>query len=68
LHLHVVAEGVESAAQADAARGAGCGELQGYLYSRPLPAKDVGVWLQRLDARYADEDMEISTQSVKLGE
>jgi EAL domain-containing protein (putative c-di-GMP-specific phosphodiesterase class I) len=67
LHLHVVAEGVETATQAGAARQAGCSELQGYLYSRPLPAKDVGIWLQRLGTRYADEDMEISTQSVKLG-
>lgn len=68
LHLHVVAEGVETAAQAAAAREAGCRELQGYLYSRPLPAKEVGVWLQRLGTCYADEDMEIATQSVKLGE
>jgi diguanylate cyclase (GGDEF)-like protein/PAS domain S-box-containing protein len=57
LHLHVVAEGVETADQADAAREAGCGELQGYLYSKPLGVQDVGPWLQRL-----------GTQSVKLGE
>jgi diguanylate cyclase (GGDEF)-like protein/PAS domain S-box-containing protein len=57
LHLHVVAEGVETADQADAAREAGCGELQGYLYSKPLVVQDVGPWLQRL-----------GTQSVKLGE
>jgi diguanylate cyclase (GGDEF)-like protein/PAS domain S-box-containing protein len=57
LHLHVVAEGVETADQASAAREAGCGELQGYLYSKPLVVQDVGPWLQRLD-----------TQSVKLGE
>lgn len=68
LHLHVVAEGVETAAQAAAAREAGCGELQGYLYSRPLLAQDVGGWLARLGTRYADEDMEVATQSVKLGE
>lgn len=47
LHLHVVAEGVESREQADAARDAGCGDLQGYLFSKPLPAQDAGVWLQR---------------------
>jgi EAL domain-containing protein (putative c-di-GMP-specific phosphodiesterase class I) len=48
LHMHVVAEGVETPAQAEAARDAGCGELQGYLYSRPLPPQDVGTWLERL--------------------
>lgn len=57
LHLHVVAEGVETAEQADATREAGCGELQGYLYSKPLVVQDIGPWLQRL-----------GTQSVKLGE
>jgi EAL domain-containing protein (putative c-di-GMP-specific phosphodiesterase class I) len=46
LHLHVVAEGVETAEQASSARDAGCGELQGYLYSRPLSAADAGSWLE----------------------
>jgi EAL domain-containing protein (putative c-di-GMP-specific phosphodiesterase class I) len=45
LHLHVVAEGVETIEQADAARDAGCHDLQGYLYSRPLSAVDAGLWL-----------------------
>ncbi len=38
LHLDVVAEGVETQRQAELLRGLGCDELQGYLYSRPLPA------------------------------
>ncbi len=45
LHLHVVAEGVETTEQARTARDAGCGELQGYLYSRPLLPHDAGPWL-----------------------
>jgi diguanylate cyclase (GGDEF)-like protein/PAS domain S-box-containing protein len=68
LHLHVVAEGVETSEQAAASREAGCGELQGFLYSRPLSSEDVGPWLSRLSTRYADADMEVSTQFVKLGE
>ncbi|HEY4582934.1 MAG TPA: EAL domain-containing protein [Lysobacter sp.] len=37
LHLGVVAEGVESEFQRDWLRGSGAGELQGYLFARPLP-------------------------------
>ena len=47
LHMHVVAEGVETQEQADAARDAGCTEFQGFLYSRPLDAQDAGAWLVR---------------------
>ncbi len=68
LHLHVVAEGVETESQARAAREAGCGELQGYLYSRPLSAQDVGAWLVRFSTGYANVDIEVPTLSVKLGE
>jgi EAL domain-containing protein (putative c-di-GMP-specific phosphodiesterase class I)/GGDEF domain-containing protein len=35
---HVVAEGVETHAQADYLRDCGCHSAQGYLYGRPLPA------------------------------
>jgi diguanylate cyclase (GGDEF)-like protein len=40
LRLKVVAEGVESPAQLDFLRTAGCDEYQGYHFSRPLPATD----------------------------
>jgi diguanylate cyclase (GGDEF)-like protein/PAS domain S-box-containing protein len=67
LHLHVVAEGVETAAQADASREAGCGELQGYLYSRPLLPKDVGPWLARMLAQSEIDTLALPLQSGKLG-
>ena len=38
LGLKVVAEGIETAAQADFLAALGCDEGQGYLYSRPVPA------------------------------
>ncbi|HWA71589.1 MAG TPA: EAL domain-containing protein [Polyangiaceae bacterium] len=40
LGLTVVAEGVESPAQAKFLRSQGCDVLQGFLLSRPLPAKE----------------------------
>jgi diguanylate cyclase (GGDEF)-like protein len=52
LNLKVVAEGVETPAQLDFLKTAGCDEYQGYHYSRPLPADQ----FQRLirDARSHD--------------
>jgi diguanylate cyclase (GGDEF)-like protein len=38
LNLTLVAEGVETEAQADFTRHVGCHKLQGYLYARPLDA------------------------------
>jgi EAL domain-containing protein (putative c-di-GMP-specific phosphodiesterase class I) len=37
LRLHLVAEGIETEAQAEVLRSMGCDELQGYLFSRPVP-------------------------------
>jgi EAL domain-containing protein (putative c-di-GMP-specific phosphodiesterase class I) len=38
LHLSVLAEGVETPAQAEFLRGIGCDQAQGYFYSRPVDA------------------------------
>lgn len=40
LNLHVVAEGVENEAQLAYLRRLGCDEIQGYLFSRPVPEAD----------------------------
>ncbi|NYS60190.1 GGDEF/EAL domain-containing response regulator [Vreelandella salicampi] len=40
----VVAEGIETAAQAAYLRSIGCEMAQGYFYSRPLPAADFAHW------------------------
>ena len=45
LHLRVVAEGVESAAQIDFLRQEHCTALQGFYYTEPLPADEMTAWL-----------------------
>jgi len=45
LHVDVVAEGVETAAQCDVLTAMECDELQGYFYSRPLAADAVRAWM-----------------------
>jgi predicted signal transduction protein with EAL and GGDEF domain/ActR/RegA family two-component response regulator len=47
LGLGVVAEGVETARQAQVLHGLGCNVMQGYLFSRPLPAEDFERWASR---------------------
>ncbi len=54
LGIRVCAEGVESGAQADTLRIAGCSEVQGYYYGRPLPLEAFEAMLTR--ARTADQD------------
>ena len=39
LKLKVVAEGVETEEQAQLLRGLNCDEMQGYLFSKPLPCE-----------------------------
>jgi EAL domain-containing protein (putative c-di-GMP-specific phosphodiesterase class I) len=46
--MQVTAEGVETELQRDFLVSCGCQELQGFLFSKPLP-------LPRLQALYADQ-------------
>ena len=41
LKMRVIAEGVETEAQLDYLRQAGCDEMQGYLFSRPVSASEI---------------------------
>lgn len=41
LKLKTIAEGVETAAQMQALQKAGCDEMQGYFFSRPVPAHEI---------------------------
>ena len=39
--MTTIAEGVETGEQRDRIAAEGCTEMQGYLFSRPLPARDI---------------------------
>ena len=56
LHMKVVAEGVETPAQAACLRELGCDEMQGYLLSRPLHPAALLAWMaqRRMDQRRLD--------------
>ncbi|MCW6513035.1 putative bifunctional diguanylate cyclase/phosphodiesterase [Lichenifustis flavocetrariae] len=45
LGISTTAEGVETSAQLEHVRAEGCDQVQGYLFSRPVPARDVLVLL-----------------------
>jgi diguanylate cyclase (GGDEF)-like protein/PAS domain S-box-containing protein len=47
LQLQVIAEGVETPAQLARLRAEGCDEVQGYYFSRPVPAEDFAVLLRQ---------------------
>jgi CheY-like chemotaxis protein len=54
LHLKVVAEGVETLGQLNYLRNHGCDEMQGYYFSRPIPAAEFERLL-REQSRLPDE-------------
>nr|WP_240902126.1 EAL domain-containing protein [Wenzhouxiangella sp. XN24] len=47
LGLEIVAEGVETATQAQRLRGYGCDYLQGYLFCKPMAPPRFRAWLRR---------------------
>jgi len=50
LGMTVCAEGVETQAALDYLEGIGCDQVQGYLISRPIPAKEIAAFVSRWNA------------------
>jgi len=67
LNLRVVAEGVETNAQLTFLRSRDCDEMQGYYFSRPLPAGEAKIWLEQ-HGRWEiwQEEQEDQAQTVLL--
>ncbi|WP_400243802.1 EAL domain-containing protein [Niallia sp. JL1B1071] len=51
LGMNVIAEGVETQEQFDFLKGKGCSQLQGYLYSKPLPPNEILSLLREAEGR-----------------
>ncbi|MGH8801591.1 MAG: putative bifunctional diguanylate cyclase/phosphodiesterase, partial [Casimicrobiaceae bacterium] len=56
LSLRCIAEGVETAAQAEYLRSHGCEEAQGYLYTQPLPEREFRAWWRAREDSLAETD------------
>lgn len=48
LGMETTAEGVENSDQLDILRAEGCGQIQGYIFSKPIPAGEVEALLEKL--------------------
>jgi diguanylate cyclase (GGDEF)-like protein/PAS domain S-box-containing protein len=61
LHLQVLAEGVEAQPELQILRDEGCDEVQGYYFSRPMPAEELADWAAkfRLDPSREPDRIEI---------
>ncbi len=46
LNLIVIAEGVETKEQFELLRSMNCPVIQGYYFSRPIPADEIAAWMQ----------------------
>jgi len=64
--MTVNAEGVETAQQLATLQHEGCGEVQGYFFSKPRPASDVVAMLQDLASLdFADESAGVPLYSIE---
>jgi EAL domain-containing protein (putative c-di-GMP-specific phosphodiesterase class I) len=59
LGIAVTAEGIETVAQREQARAAGCDRGQGYLFAEPMPAEALTSWLIMNDTQPATDGIHL---------
>jgi diguanylate cyclase (GGDEF)-like protein len=57
LGMKVLAEGIETAEQAERLTQLGCHEAQGYLYARPMPLQELLAWLENQRAKASGQPL-----------
>jgi diguanylate cyclase (GGDEF)-like protein len=68
LDIHVVAEGVETEAQARFLTGLGCHEMQGWLLCKALPADALTPWLQEQHNQFLRKQRPSGFQGLEVTE
>ena len=66
LNLEVVAEGVENEAQFNFLRARGCDELQGYFFSKPVPADEMTSMLHQKRRLETDDVLDNAATTLLL--
>jgi diguanylate cyclase (GGDEF)-like protein len=61
MSLELVAEGVETAAEMDMVEACGCDSVQGYKFSKPLPADKFQLWRAEYETNLASDGLSIKS-------
>ncbi|MEP6944534.1 MAG: EAL domain-containing protein [Acidobacteriota bacterium] len=61
LHMRTIAEGVETPDQTATLKKLGCEYGQGYLFAKPLPKKEMALFLQKAMGRGVIDELNIET-------
>ena len=66
LKMNVIAEGVETLEQADILLEEGCEQVQGFLYGRPMPKRDIETLLSALKlTKQGADELELTRNTLR---